>query len=154
MTENNKDLTEEYAAQIKPLLDLAKRAYGPRTHSSPAHVASRRYTELLVEYYGKGGSLVSLASELGVTYAGMRRRVVTANLPVTAGARSSLSPEETESAIERILAAKARGTDDYHQQLHKEYMSGVSFAKVAAALKISSSQPLYHGMNKERAKGK
>lgn len=154
MTQDKKDLTDEYAAEIAPLLELAKRAYGSRSHSSPAHDASRRYTELLVDYYSKGGSLVSLADKLGVTYAGMRRRIVTADLPVTAGARSSLSLEETESAIERILAAKAKGTEDYHQQLYVEYKSGVSFAKVAAALKLSSSQPLYHGMNKERVKRK
>jgi len=154
MTQDKKDLTEEYAAQINPLLALAKRAYGSRNHKSDAHDASRRYTELLVEYYGKGGSLVSLASALGVTYAGMRRRIVTANLPVTAGARSSLSLEETQSAIERILAAKTQSTEAYHVQLYKEYNAGVSFAKVADALKLSSSQPLYHGMNKERAKRK
>ena len=46
-------ITLEYVENIKPLLPLAKRAYGSRNQETPAHEARRRYTELLVEYHEK-----------------------------------------------------------------------------------------------------
>ena len=76
------DLLEEYKSKIEPLLPMAKKAFGSRSNESPEHLASRQYTQLLTEYYAKGGSLVAMAGELGVVYAGLRRRVTTADLPV------------------------------------------------------------------------
>ena len=74
-------MTEEYADLMAPLLPLAKKAYGSRNTNSPQHEASREYTRLLVDYYSKGGSLLKLAEALGVTYAGLRRRIITNDIP-------------------------------------------------------------------------
>jgi len=148
-------LLESYAKKIKPILPLAKKAYGSRLHVSPAHKASRQYTQLLVEYHSKGGSLVALAKELGVTYAGVRRRVLTADEVVQpARKRSALSDTLTAKGIERIKKAKEKGPDAYHAALAAEYDKGISLAKVAAALDISSSQPLYWAVSRARQKQK
>jgi len=146
-------LVREYSGKLEKLLPLAKKAYGSRSNTSPAHVASRQYTNLLKEYYGKGGSLVAMASELGVAYAGLRRRVVTSDLPsLPPRKRSRMTPEETDQAINRIKSAKSKSTEDYHDQLAKEYDNGISLAKVASGLGLSSSQPLYYGVQRSRAR--
>ena len=146
-------LVREYSGKLEKLLPLAKRAYGSRSNTSPAHDASRQYTNLLKEYYGKGGSLVAMASELGVAYAGLRRRVVTSDLPsLPPRKRSRMTPEETDQAINRIKSAKSKSTEDYHDQLAKEYDNGISLAKVASGLGLSSSQPLYYGVQRSRAR--
>jgi AraC-like DNA-binding protein len=146
-------LVREYSGKLEKLLPLAKKAYGSRSNTSPAHDASRQYTNLLKEYYGKGGSLVAMASELGVAYAGLRRRVVTSDLPsLPPRKRSRMTPEETDQAVNRIKSAKAKSTEDYHDQLAKEYDNGISLAKVASGLGLSSSQPLYYGVQRSRAR--
>jgi hypothetical protein len=146
-------LVREYSGKLEKLLPLAKKAYGSRSNTSPAHDASRQYTNLLKEYYGKGGSLVAMASELGVAYAGLRRRVVTSDLPsLPPRKRSRMTPEETDQAINRIKSAKSKSTEDYHDQLAKEYDNGISLAKVASGLGLSSSQPLYYGVQRSRAR--
>jgi hypothetical protein len=73
MKKDFEEITEKYAAKIAPHLELAKRAYGLRGQSTPAHRASAKYTDLVKEYYAKGGSLVALAEKLGVAYSGLRR---------------------------------------------------------------------------------
>jgi hypothetical protein len=146
-------LVEEYSNKLEKLMPLAKKAYGSRSNTSPAHDASRQYTYLLKEYYDKGGSLVAMASELGVAYAGLRRRVLTSDVPsLPPRKRSRLTPEETELAIMRIKDAKKKSTEDYHLQLAAEYDTGVSLAKVASALGLSSSQPLYYGVQRSRSR--
>lgn len=146
-------LLESYAKKIKPILPLAKKAFGSRLHTSPAHKASRQYTQLLVEYHGKGGSLVAMAAELGVTYAGIRRRVLTANEEVLPSRkRSSLTEAQTAKGIERIKKAKEKGPDTYHAAIASEYEKGISLAKVADALGISSSQPLYWAVSRAKQK--
>jgi hypothetical protein len=145
-------LLSDYAEQIRPLLPLAKRAYGARTHVTPAHVASQEYTSLLISYHEQGGSLLAMAKELGVAYAGLRRRIVTADAPVPAyRGHSKTSPEELADSIERVKKAKASGTDAYHQQLLVEYEAGVSLGKLAKGLGLSGSNPLYYGVHRARA---
>jgi len=144
-------LLEKYKAKLEPLVPLAKTAYGSRSNDTPAHRASRKYTELLVEYYDQGGSLVAMANELGVVYAGLRRRVRTADAPIReARSRSRWQPEELDAAIERIKAAKAESVEAYHSQIAKEYDKGVSLAKVAKGLGLSGSNPLYYAVNSVR----
>ena len=149
------ELLEEYSAKILPILPLAKKAYGARDTKSPQHDASRSYTDLLVEYYGKGGSLLSMATKLGVTYAGVRRRVVMSEIPVTPNrTRSKATPQELESAVERIKAAKLIGTDQYHEALRREYEdNGISLTKIAKAMGLSSANPLYYGVARTKLKG-
>lgn len=143
------EMTQEYARRIRPLLPLAKRAYGSRTQSTPAHDASREYTRLLVEFHERGGSLTALAKELDVAYAGMRRRVVMRNVDVSSvrpAARGSM--DGVSDAVTRILAAKSISVDAYHDQLAEEYRSGISLAGIARELKLSSSAPLYYGVQR------
>ncbi len=118
---------------------------------TPEHKASREYTQLLVEYYKKGGSLVALAEELGVTYAGLRRRVITADIPAEPSRKkSSMTEVQTQKGIDRIKKAKEKSPDAYHTALAAEYDKGISLAKVASALGISSSQPLYWGVHRAK----
>lgn len=147
----NEELTLEYADKIQPLLPLARKAYGSRTQATPAHEASRRYTELLVEYNDKGGSLLDLATVLGVAYSGIRRRIFTSktpNLEVDKPKRKT-TPEELEAALERVREAKARGTRAYHEQLAVEYHgNGISLGALARGLGIANAAPLYYGVNR------
>jgi lambda repressor-like predicted transcriptional regulator len=144
----NDDLVEKYAAKIEPLLDLAKRAYGLRGQNTPAHKASEKYTSLLKEYYEKGGSLVSLASRLGVAYSGMRRRVFTSNVPPQTRKPRSRSSEETiKKSLERVLKARNQSSEDYHREIHSAYHSGISLATLSKELGLSSSAPLYYAVS-------
>ena len=110
---------EEYAAQMEVLLPLARKAYGSRTTNSPQHEASREYTRLLVEFYGSGGSLIQLANRLDVTYAGVRRRILTDEIPaIPKGKNSKSSPHEvTEAAVRVKLAHLEDGSAAYHDQI-------------------------------------
>jgi transposase len=146
------ELLEEYAEKILPVLDLAKKAYGSRSTKSPQHDASRKYTEYLVEFYSKGGSLLQMASRLGVTYAGLRRRVVTAELPAqTKRTRSRASEQDIAQAVSRLKAAKEISTSAYHDQLRHEYEeNGISLAKIAKELGLSSANPLYYGVARSK----
>lgn len=143
------DLVAEYREKINPILPMAKKAYGSREQTTPAHVASREYTRLLTEFHGRGGSLPSLAKELSVAYAGMRRRVVMQNVSVSSvKPRNRAKSEETQNAIIRVRAAKALSVDEYHDQLAEEYEAGVSLAALARALGLSSAAPLYYGVQR------
>jgi hypothetical protein len=144
-------LLDTYAKKIKPILPLAKKAFGSRAHTTPAHNASRQYTQLLVEYYSKGGSLVAMANELDVAYAGIRRRILTADQEILPSRkRSTLTDAQVQKGIERIKKAKQKSPEAYHEALAAEYDKGISLAKVADALGISSSQPLYWGIQRAR----
>jgi hypothetical protein len=144
------ELLEEYVEKITPVLDLAKKAYGSRSTKSPQHDASRLYTQYLVEFYAKGGSLLQISKALGVTYAGVRRRIVTAELPATTKrSRSTASVEDVFNAATRVIEAKNAGTDAYHEQLRYEYeVNGISLTKLAKELGLSSANPLYYGVSR------
>jgi hypothetical protein len=148
------ELVAKYAEQIAPLLELAKKAYGSRNTRSPQHDASRRYTELLVEFYNQGGSLLALAKALDVTYAGIRRRVSTASVPVpSARIRSKATPDEVNAAVARIKLAKEGTTEEYHEALRHEYEdNNISLAKIADGLGLSSANPLYYGVARVKIK--
>lgn len=146
-------LVDEYAEKIKPLLPLAKRAYGSRDQDTPQHEASREYTRLLTEFKDKGGNLQQLAGAIGTTYSGMRRRVVMRDVSVpsvrrTTPVRSKTSPEALEAAVARVRAAKEVGTEAYHDQLAAEYEAGIPLSGIAKALGVSSAAPLYYGISR------
>lgn len=143
------NLISEYRDMIEPILPLAKKAYGSREQTTPAHDASREYTRLLTEFHTKGGSLPQLAKELDVAYAGIRRRVVMKDVSVsTVKPRTRAKTEELSEAIIRVKASKALSVDEYHDQLAKEYESGVSLAALARSLGLSSAAPLYYGVQR------
>jgi lambda repressor-like predicted transcriptional regulator len=153
MKKDFEEITEKYAAKIAPHLDLAKKAYGLRGQATPAHKASTKYTELVKEYYAKGGSLVALAEKLGVAYSGLRRRVFTSAIPPVARKNRSRASEETiAKAMESILKAREVSTEDYHQELHKAYHEGISLATVSKALGLSSSAPLYYAVQRHETR--
>jgi hypothetical protein len=144
-------LVAQYVKKIKPLLPLAQKAYGSRTQDTPAHEASREYTRLLTEFYELGGSLPQLAAALGVAYAGVRRRVVMRNVCVSDARPASSTktrPRDVAAAAKRINRAKLKGTDAYHDQLRKEYESGISMSALTHELGVSSSAPLYYGVQR------
>ena len=150
----SEQLVEHYAPLLKELLPLARKAYGSRNTKSPQHDASREYTRLLVEYYSKGGSLIAISTAVGVTYAGVRRRVTTVNIaPATKRVRSKATPEQLAEAIERIKIAKDKSVEEYHESLRHEYeVNGISLTKIAKGLGLSSSNPLYYGVARTKLK--
>jgi hypothetical protein len=147
------ELTEKYAQKIEPILPLAKRAFGLRGQATPEHKASEKYTELLKEYYSKGGSLVALAEKLGVAYSGMRRRIFASSTPPRPRKTRSQSTEESiEKTLTRVLKAKEISTERYHEELHKAYHSGASLAVLAKGLSLSSSAPLYYAVQRHETR--
>lgn len=141
------DLVLEYTEKISPILPLAKKAYGSRTQSSPQHDASRKYTELLIEFQSKGGSLPQLAKSLNVAYPGVRRRVVMNGVNLSAvKPKIRATRQENLEAVERVKRAKDIGVDQYHDQLATEYRNGISLAVLARELGLSSAAPLYYGV--------
>lgn len=164
-TPSTAELALQYAEKLRPLLPLATRAYGPRTRLSPAHDASRTYTATLVEYRDRGGSLPALASELGVTYASLRRRILTSELEPatrTAGARfrprAARTPEYEEmlenyvSAIESLKADPELDSAEYHEALLCAYEDGVPPSYLAKRLGQSSTGAIYYGINAARVR--
>jgi hypothetical protein len=144
---------EEYASRMEPLLPMAKKAYGSRATKSPQHDASREYTRLLVEFYGKKGSLLDLAKRLDVTYAGIRRRIVSDELPAKPkGKKSRSTPEQvTEAAVRVSWARKVHGSAMYHEQIRHEYeVNKISLTKLAKELGLSSANPLYYALTRSR----
>jgi transposase-like protein len=146
----NTALTHEYAEKIRPLIPLATKAYGAKSQNTPAHVASRQYTDYLVEFTDKGGSLIDLSREVGVSYAGMRRRVFTANVPtMKTDTRRKLTAEECDEAVMRVRVAREQSTAKYHEQLAIEYYrNGVSLSIIAKGLGITNAAPLYYGVQR------
>lgn len=148
-------LVDQYSKKLEPLVDYAKQAYGARGQDKIQHKASRKYTELLVEYYEKGGSLQMLAERLGVTYAGIRRRIVTAenNIPPVAR-RKGLTEDAINAAIERVRAAKQKSPEKYHAALAKEREAGIPLSAIARGLGISNAAPLYYGLQRHYSRAK
>jgi len=146
------DLLRTYAGWIVPILPLAQKAYGSRDSISPQHDASREYTRLLCEFYALGGSLIQMAEKLGVTYAGLRRRVTTACITPSANTRvrRKYTDEEYTEAIDTILAAKAESTETYHDTLKSVHDRGFSLTHIAERMGLSSAYPLYYGVNQSK----
>lgn len=147
----NTQLLEEYRSRIEPILPAAKRANGSRKKASPEHDASRLYTELLVEFYEKGGSLPRLAEALGVAYSGLRRRVVMSTVSVDQikpEKRVTLTEQDLQDALQRVQQAKSEGMREYHDQLAVEYKNGIPLAVLARLLGLSGAAPLYYGVQR------
>lgn len=145
----NDEVFEDYARRMQDLVPLAKRAYGSKSQNTPNHIASRKYTSLLVEFQSEGGSLVKMAERLGVAYSGIRRRVFMADVPsvkTTRLQRKSIDTATIAAAADRVRGARARGTVAYHEQLHEEYYTGIPMNMLARELGISNAGPLYYGV--------
>jgi hypothetical protein len=136
------ELTVQYANKIKPILPLAKKAYGSRTQNTPQHKASRQYTSLLLEYYEKGGSLPQLADELKVAYAGLRRRIVMKDITV-----ESVKPKRVKYT-EKEITASAKRVEKARDKSVEEYVRGVPLSNLAKEIGLSSAAPLYYGVQR------
>ena len=150
-------MTEKYADLMRPLLPLARKAYGSRDTVSVQHDASREYTRLAIEYYSNGGSLLKLAEALGVTYAGLRRRILTNDIrPKDKRTRSKATAEEISSAVKSILFAKGSGNvENYHETIRAQYEDRwISLSKIAKEMGLSSANPLYYAVAKTKIKQK
>jgi hypothetical protein len=143
------DLISEYAPRMAELLPQAKRAYGSRNQTSPEHEASREYTRLLVEFSERGGNLSALAKNLGVAYAGVRRRVIMQKTDLSTVRPLTRAPrEDIPAAASRVSEAKELSVNEYHDQLLAEYRRGISLAGLAKVLGLSSAAPLYYGVQR------
>ena len=153
----NEETFEYYAIQMEPLLPLARTAYGSRATKSPQHDASREYTRLLVEFYRSGGSLIKLAARLKVTYAGIRRRILTDEIEAKPKGKNSMSNDlEIQQAATRVrFAHTTGGSEGYHEQIRYEYeVNKISLAKLAKNLGLSSANPHYYALNRSRINSK
>ena len=147
----NTQLVDEYKSKIEPILPAAKRANGSRKKVTPEHEASRQYTELLIEFYSKGGSLPQLASALGVAYSGVRRRVVMDSVSVDQirpAKRISWTEQDIQDAVQRVQQARSEGMLEYHDQLATEFKNGIPLAVLAKKLGLSGAAPLYYGVQR------
>lgn len=145
------EIFEQYVEAMLPLLELAKRAFGSRDIISPQHDASREYTRLLKEFYNGKGSLLKLADRLGVNYAGLNRRVKTADLKPSSGrTRHKFTEQEYAQEVAGIELAKTQGVETYHMALLGAYDKKMSLAKIAKDMGLSSANPLWYGVNKLR----
>jgi hypothetical protein len=145
------DLTAQYVKKIKPILPLAKKAYGLRTQNTPSHKASREYTNLLIEYYDKGGSLTQLAEELDVAYAGLRRRIIMKNVAVESvkpKRNIKYSEKDIIASAKRVEKAREHSVEMYHDQLTEEYKNGIPLSILAKEIGLSSAAPLYYGIQR------
>lgn len=147
-------LVKEYTAKIKPILKMAQSARGARSLDTPAHEASRKYTELLVQFSEDHGSLPMLAKSLGVSYAGLHRRIRLKDVSVMdiPDRKEKKTDAETAWAVIRVLQAKLEGLDEYHDQLAKEYQDGYSLNRIAKVMGLSSASPLYYAVERSLQK--
>lgn len=158
----NTTLVEEYADQIRPLLPLARRAYGTQSQGTPAREASDKVNDLILEYADKrGGNVTHLARELRVgdnesaklSLAGVRRRLRVARggnqlgqASTTGHLRGSRDPARVKAAASAIETARDQGTASYRIAVEDVKTSGVSLAAVAKELDLSYYS-LYSVMN-------
>lgn len=143
----NTTLVEEYAEQLRPLLPIARRAYGTQGPNSEARLASQKVNRLLVEYVDEhGGNVTHLANELGtdmISLAGLRRRLRSARSGHSLGAtptskkRGSKDPARVIACAKRIMQAREEGTSSYGAEVRKVYDENVSLAAVADEMGIS-----------------
>lgn len=143
----NTNLVEEYAEQLRPLLPIARTAYGTQGPNSAPRIASQKVNALLVEYVDeRGGNVTHLANELGtemISLAGLRRRLRSARSGHSLGAtptskkRGTKDPERVADAAEQIRTAKDEGTPEYGAAVRRVYNEGVSLTAVGRELGIS-----------------
>ena len=103
----SRELTEKYAQKIEPILPLAKRAYGLRGQDTPEHKASTKYTELVKDYYSKGGvdrKLTYEGDETAEDRAATPRMTPRKQLPASFGNVTVPSPDSVR-LVGSVLAA-------------------------------------------------
>ena len=143
MRRRSDELAREYAELIKPLMPLARKAYGQQKQGTTARTASDAVNALLLEYDGQGGNVTQLAEELEgvIGLAGLRRRLRVARAGTPLGQvtdrsfRGNRDPEAIHAAAERIRAAQ--GTDMYGVEIRLAYDAGLALSALAEELEVS-----------------
>lgn len=143
MRRRSDELAQKYAEDIRPLMPLARKAYGQQKQGTTARAASDAVNELLLEYDGKGGNVTQLAEELDgtITLAGLRRRLRVARAGTPLGQvtdrsfRGNRDPEMIHAAVEKIRAAQ--GTDMYGVEIRLAYDQGLALSALAEELGVS-----------------
>ena len=152
------DLTEQYAELIRPLIPLAKRAYGSAAVDSPQREASDKYNRLLLEYRGRGGNITSLARELGIPDVTLRRRIRVARSGVVLGEHTLVARgrgRRDDTLIEETVKLLEEAGNDRNrrraviQQAHELNLSlyalatrlGVSYYSLYATLRSPMQEP-------------
>ena len=136
-------LAREFAADIAPLMPLARRAYGQQKQGTPAREASDLVNGLLLEYDQAGGNVTQLAEELEgvITLAGIRRRLRVARAGTLLGQttgrsfRGDRDPVKIAKAVERIRAVM--GTPEYGVAIREAYDQGLALSAIAEELGVS-----------------
>lgn len=145
------ELLDEYYSKIAPLRQYAEKAYGSRATESVVHDISHAYTALLVEYADKGGSVPKMAEALDVTYAALRRRIMTASIkPLPRAGRTKATHDQYVAASIFVRNERLKGTEAYHDAIKKVYEDGIGLNKFAAYMGLKAAYPLYYGLNKSR----
>ena len=143
---------EQAASSIRPLLELAKTAYGSQPPGSPARVASEEVNAWLLTYVDGGGGVPELARELegDLSLSGIRRRIriargvdhaYLAGEPQVVGkvkrAQGSKDPDKIKSAVAAISEARKIRGKAYGDAVRKAYDDGLSLKAIADELGIS-----------------
>lgn len=146
------ELLDKYYSKIAPLKAQAEKAYGSRATSSANHVVSRAYTNALKEYAENKGSLILLAQALDVTYAALRRRVMTASLPaLPERGRSKATAKQYAFATNTLRGLReSKDSTKYHEAIYEFYSQGLSVTRMSRELGLKSAYPLYYGLTQER----
>jgi hypothetical protein len=144
MRRRSDTLARDFAAEIKPLMPLARRAYGQQKQGTEARTASDQVNALLLEYDEAGGNVTQLSEELAgeITLAGLRRRLRVARARTPLGVssedrpfRGSREPVKIHEAVHRIR--QAQGTPSYGVEIRRAYDAGLALSAIADELGVS-----------------
>ena len=140
MKRRDDKLAQAFAADIKPLMPEARRAFGQQKQGTPEREASDLVNALLLEFDQSKGNLTQLADELEghISLAGLRRRMRVARAGSQLGQpndrkfRGNRDPELVAAAVKRIKLV--RDTPQYGQAIRDAYDSGLALSAIAAGL--------------------
>lgn len=141
----NTQLVDNYADQLRPLLPIARRAYGTQGPNSPARLASVEVNKIIKEYVDeRGGNITHLAHALEdqISLPGLRRRLRAARgTPLgsfsTSPKRGTTDPEQVKVAAQKIMNARSVGKTSYREAIREVYASNVSLSAVAEECDMS-----------------
>lgn len=141
----NTELVEEYAAELREVLPLARRAVGTRRPDSPERQASDRVNELILEYADKErGNITHLANALKgeISLPGLRRRLRAARSRslgsfATSNKRGTKDPAKVSAAAKKIADARRLGPNEYRDAVREVYADGVNLTAVAEEIGLS-----------------
>lgn len=142
----------EIADLIRPLLPLAKKAYGSQAPDSDPRKASEEINAYILFYVERGGRIPELAQHLegDISLSGLRRRVRIARGADTSAyegqeqvvgrvsrPRGKKDPESVSEAVRSIQEARKQGGRVYGDAVRRAYDDGISLKAIADQIGIS-----------------